>query len=312
MPVSATTYRGRFAPSPTGPLHFGSLVAAVAGYLDARAHGGTWLLRIEDLDTPRNRPGAADAIVRTLEHAALHWDGPVTHQTARLEHYHAALKQLRDAGLLYPCSCSRREIADSMVGISASGEARYSGACRGRAWDSQFPRPPAWRIRTTAHSIAFEDRLHGRFETPDLESSTGDFVLRRADGVIAYQLAVVADDAAFGITDIVRGADLLDSTFRQVFLQRTLGLRTPSYLHVPTATNARGEKLSKQTLAAPVDGPNPGPALWLALRFLGQQPPPELRRAPPRELLAWAVQHWRAGSIPRVQSASCENLEPLH
>jgi glutamyl-Q tRNA(Asp) synthetase len=312
MPLPGYRYCGRFAPSPTGPLHFGSLVAALAGYLDARAQGGTWLLRIEDLDTARNRPDAEDSIVRTLEHAALHWDGPITHQSSRIEHYEAPLAQLRRAGLLYPCICSRREIADSLVGLSPSGEARYSGACRARAWDSQFPRPPAWRIRTAPLPIAFEDRLHGRFETPDLESATGDFILRRADGVIAYQLAVVVDDAAFGITDVVRGADLLGSTFRQIFLQHTLGLPTPSYLHVPTATNARGEKLSKQTLAAPVDGQNPGPALWLALRFLGQQPPAELRLAPPRELLAWAVPHWRAGSIPRLQSASCENVEPLH
>jgi glutamyl-Q tRNA(Asp) synthetase len=312
MPASTTTYRGRFAPSPTGPLHFGSLVAAVAGYLDARAHGGLWLLRIEDLDTSRNRPGAVDAILRTLENAALHWYGPVTHQSARIEHYEAALTQIRGAGLLYPCTCSRREIADSMVGMPVSGEARYSGACRGRASDNEFPRPPAWRIRTTPDKIAFDDRLHGRFETADFESTTGDFILRRADGVIAYQLAVVVDDAAFGITDVVRGADLLGSTFRQIFLQRTLGLPTPAYLHVPTATNARGEKLSKQTLAAPVDSGNPGPALWLALRFLGQQPSPDMRRAPPQDLLAWAVAHWRPSSIPCVQSASCENLESLN
>ena len=312
MPPSPATYRGRFAPSPTGPLHSGSLVAAVASFLDARAQGGSWLLRIEDLDTPRNRPGAADAILRTLENAALHWDGPVTYQSSRIEHYEAVCKQLRDAGLLYPCACSRREISDSIVGMPASGEARYSGACRGRAWDSRFPRPPAWRIRTTAHPIAFDDRLHGRFETADLESSTGDFILRRADGVIAYQLAVVVDDAACGITDIVRGADLLASTSRQIFLQRTLGLPTPSYLHVPTATNTRGEKLSKQALAAPVDSGNPAAALWLALRFLGQQPTAGLRHAPPRDLLAWAVEYWRPSSIPRLQSASCENPEPLN
>ncbi len=312
MPPSPTTYCGRFAPSPTGPLHFGSLVAAVASFTDARAHRGHWLLRIEDLDTRRNRPGAVDAILYTLQRAALHWDGPVTHQSSRIEHYEAALTQLRHAGLLYPCTCSRREIADSIVGMPASGEARYSGACRGRVWDSRFPRPPAWRIRTSAHPISFDDRLHGRFETPNLESSTGDFVLRRADRVIAYQLAVVVDDAASGITDVVRGADLLASTSRQVFLQRTLGLPTPSYLHVPTATNARGEKLSKQTLAAPVDNDNPAAGLWLALRFLGQQPPLDLRHAPPQDLLAWAVEHWRPSSIPRVQSASCENREPLN
>ena len=312
MPPPTTTYCGRFAPSPTGPLHFGSLVAAVASFADARAHRGRWLLRIEDLDTPRNRPGAADAILHTLDNAALHWDGPIIHQSARIEHYQAALTQLRAAGLLYPCTCSRREIADSMAGMPVSGEARYSGACRGQDWNSAFPRPPAWRIRTSALPLAFEDRLHGRFETPDLESTTGDFVLRRADGIIAYQLAVVVDDAASGITDIVRGADLLGSTFRQLFLQRLLGFPTPTYLHVPTATNADGEKLSKQTLAAPVAGDNPGPALWLALRFLGQQPPPDLRPAPPRDLLAWAVEHWRPASIPRLQSASCENLDSLN
>ncbi len=312
MPASSAVYRGRFAPSPTGPLHFGSLVAAVASFVDARAAGGEWLLRIEDLDTTRNRAGALDAILRTLDRAALHWDGPAILQSARREIYDEALGRLRETGLLYPCTCSRREIADSVTGPAISGEARYSGACRGCSWEGPFMRPPAWRIRTNTHAIGFDDRLRGRLENPGLEATTGDFVLRRADGVIAYQLAVVVDDAAFGTTDIVRGADLIGSTFRQIFLQRALGFPTPAYLHVPTATNEQGEKLSKQTLAAPVDDRNPSAALRLALRFLGQAPPTDLRTAPPRDVLAWGAEHWRAASIPRADSASCENLEPLH
>ncbi len=304
-------YRGRFAPSPTGPLHFGSLAAALASFADARAAGGDWLLRIEDLDTPRNRPGALDAILHTLDRSTLRWDGPVVVQSERREVYFAVLDRLRREGLLYPCTCSRREIADSSLRASVGGAARYPGLCRERSWSGTFARPPAWRLRTDARAIGFEDRVRGRFATGNLEASAGDFILRRADGVIAYQLAVVVDDAAFGITDVVRGADLLDSTFRQIYLQQTLSLPTPLYLHVPTATNARGEKLSKQTRAVPVDPERPAPALRAALEFLGQRPPASLRNAEPGDLIDWAVAHWRVAAIPAVDARSAAH-DPVH
>ena len=251
---------GRFAPSPTGPLHFGSLVAALASWLDARAAGGRWLVRIEDLDRPRCVAGAADAILRALDRLGLHWDGEVLYQSRRLEHYRAALDKL--APHTYWCGCTRREIADSSLGLAADGAHIYPGTCRAGA-----PRQRALRVRTTRQPIGFVDRVQGRCEQL-LERDIGDFVLYRADGLFAYQLAVVVDDAAQGITDVVRGADLLDSTPRQIYLQQLLGLPTPRYLHVPVALDAAGEKLSKQTSGAPIEW-DPR-ALGRALAFLGQ------------------------------------------
>ena len=254
-------YTGRFAPSPTGPLHMGSLIAAAASWLDARAAGGRWLLRIEDLDRPRCMPGAADAILRTLERLGLHWDGEVVYQSARTERYRAALERLQPH--TYWCGCTRREIADSSLGLASDGARIYPGTCRARS-----PREPrALRVRTSREPIAFADRVQGRCEQL-LERDVGDFVLYRADGQFAYQLAVVVDDAEQGVTDVVRGADLLDSTPRQIYLQRLLGYTTPRYLHVPVALNASGEKLSKQTAAAPIEADRH--ALGRALRFLGQ------------------------------------------
>ncbi len=253
-------YTGRFAPSPTGPLHLGSLIAAAASWLDARAAGGRWLVRIEDLDRPRCAPGAADAILCALDRLGLHWDGEVLYQSRRLEHYRAALDKL--APHTYWCGCTRREIADSSLGLARDGAHIYPGTCR-----AGTARKRALRVRTTPEAIAFADRVQGRREQV-LERDIGDFVLYRADGLFAYQLAVVVDDAAQGVTDVVRGADLLDSTPRQIYLQRLLALPTPRYLHVPVALDAAGEKLSKQTAAAPVEA-DPR-ALRRALAFLGQ------------------------------------------
>lgn len=253
-------YTGRFAPSPTGPLHLGSLIAAAASWLDARAAGGRWLVRIEDLDRPRCVPGAAEAILRALDRLGLHWDGEVLYQSLRLEHYRAALERL--APHTYWCGCTRREIADSSLGLAADGAHIYPGTCRGGT-----ARKRALRLRTTMEPIAFVDRVQGRCEQL-LERDIGDFVLYRADGLVAYQLAVVIDDAAQGITDVVRGADLLDSTPRQIYLQRLLGLPTPRYLHVPVALDAAGEKFSKQMGAAPIEAD--ASALARALGFLGQ------------------------------------------
>lgn len=282
----AAAYIGRFAPSPTGPLHFGSLVAAVGSYLEAKTHGGHWLVRMEDLDPPREQPGAADLILRTLEAYGFEWDGPVLYQSRRGEAYEAALERLRQDGLLYPCSCSRKEIADSaMQGIEGPV---YPGTCR----NGLHGKPArAWRVRTTTQETAFDDAIQGR-QSQMLERNIGDFVLKRADGFYAYQLAVVVDDAEQGITHVVRGADLLDSTPRQIWLQQLLGLPTPQYMHLPIATNAAGEKLSKQTLAPPLDLTDPVPALWQALAFLGQNPPEELAITSLAGLWQWAQNQW--------------------
>ena len=281
---------GRFAPSPTGPLHFGSLVAALASWLDARHAGGRWLLRIEDLDRPRVMPGAEDEILRQLDALGLAWDGPVVRQSERLDLYEDALQRI--AAHCYPCACTRKELEDSALAID--GSRIYPGTCRGGLAPGKPAR--ALRVRTTNEEIRFTDRVQGEI-AQRVESEVGDFVLRRADGVIAYQLAVVVDDDAQGITDVVRGADLLDSTARQIHLQRLLGAATPRYLHVPVATNAAGEKLSKQTAAGAA-----GPAdLPRALRFLGQGVPAGLT---PRESLDWALHHWDVARIPRTRSAA--------
>lgn len=292
-------YRGRFAPSPTGPLHFGSLVAAVGSYLEAKTHGncgGEWLVRIEDIDTPRVVPGAADDILRTLEAFGMAWDGGVLYQSTRKEVYRAALDQLRASGALYPCACTRREIADS--GVHGIDGPVYPGTCRNGL-------PPgrstfAMRLRTQGARTAFDDGVQGRI-MQDVEHAVGDFVVARADGLTAYQLAVVVDDAAQGITDVVRGADLLDSTPRQIWLQQQLKVATPRYAHLPVALNARGEKLSKQTRAAAIDRGNPLPALTGALTFLRHAPPADLNAAPIRDLWAWALQNWRLTRIPPVR-----------
>jgi glutamyl-Q tRNA(Asp) synthetase len=288
-------YRGRFAPSPTGPLHFGSLVAAVGSFLEARTRGGKWLVRMEDLDPPRIVPEAADAILRTLEACGMEWDGPVACQSTRNDAYHAALHRLRQAGRVYPCACSRREIADSA--ISGTEGPVYPGTCRKGVAESRTAR--AQRLDTRGAAVEFDDALQGRIACR-LDQEYGDFVLYRADGIYAYQLAVVVDDAEQGITDVVRGADLLGSTPRQIYLQQLLGLPRVRYGHLPVAVNERGEKLSKQTFAAPVDAARPLPALVAALSFLGQQPPRNLARATVRELWTWAAENWNFARIPRA------------
>jgi glutamyl-Q tRNA(Asp) synthetase len=284
------SYRGRFAPSPTGPLHFGSLVAAVASYLDARTAGGEWLVRIEDVDTTRTVPGAADAILGALEAFGLRWDGEVMHQSRRGERYREALAQLRSQGLVYRCRCSRREIADS--GLAGIEGPIYPGTCRSLALDDATD--GADRVIVPDHPMAFTDRRRGAV-VQDLSREIGDFVLRRRDGLFAYQLAVVVDDADQRITDVVRGGDLLLSTPRQVFLQRALSLPTPRYLHVPVATDPEGHKLSKQAHAAPVDPARPHEALRRALSFLGQAVPDGEE---PERILEAAARAWRPSEIP--------------
>ena len=286
-------YRGRFAPSPSGPLHFGSLVAALASALDARAAGGQWLLRIEDVDTPRVVPGAADAIVRELERLGFVWDAEVLFQSARIPAYQAAFEQLRAAGRIYPCACSRKEVADSA--LAADGSRRYPGTCRDGLPPGRQAR--SWRLRVASALTVFDDRVQGLIRQ-DVAADGGDFVLLRADGLFAYQLAVVVDDGAQGITDVVRGADLLYSTLRQQVVQAALGLPTPRYAHVPVVLDTQGEKLSKQTHAAALSTMAPGAALCRALGFLGQNPPAELARAGVVEIWTWARANWRFDRVP--------------
>lgn len=294
-----TAYRGRFAPSPTGPLHFGSLVAALGSYLDARANAGEWLLRIEDVDEPRTVPGAADAILRTLAAFGFEWDGEVLAQSRRLDLYHATLVRLQLDGEVYPCACSRREIADAATQASVDGGVAYPGTCRAGLPEGCAAR--SWRMRVPDCELCFVDRVQGR-QSQNLERELGDFVLLRADGQYAYQLAVVLDDAAQGVNSVVRGADLLDSTPRQIWLQQRLGVPTPRYAHLPVATNADGEKLSKQTKAAAVDATRGSAALAEALIFLGHPVPPELHRAPLAEFWCWAISVWSIGKVPAVRA----------
>jgi len=287
LPMSQPSpYVGRFAPTPSGYLHFGSLVAALASFLDARAAGGRWLLRMEDLDPPREMPGAQDAILRTLEIYGFEWDGPVERQSLRQTAYAAAVEALLQRGLAYPCTCSRRQL---------EGHTLYPGTCR----TLQRPRhDAAIRLRVPDAEYAFIDRVQGRF-AQNLAREAGDFIIQRRDGLYAYQLAVVLDDAWQGVTDVVRGADLLDSTPRQLYLQELLGLPQPRYLHIPLLLQPDGHKLGKSYRSPPLPAERAPAELLRALRALGQQPPAALSGAGCRELLDWGIRHWQPGAIPR-------------
>jgi len=296
------SYVGRFAPSPTGPLHAGSLAAALASYLDARAHEGRWLLRIEDLDPPREVPGAAGEILRTLAALGFVHDGPIEHQSRRGAFYERAFDALAARGLVYPCACTRREIADSLTrqGLAPQRhrELVYPGTCRRGIAGGRAPR--AWRVRVDDAVIDWEDR-NGETHHEILAEEVGDFVLRRADGLWAYQLAVVVDDALQGVTDVVRGADLVGSTSRQIHLQRLLGYPTPRYLHVPVVTDQRGEKLSKQTGARAVDVARALDELDGALAHLGLAP---VGASSIDAFWAGAVRRWRQSRwMDRAQGA---------
>ena len=286
--MSAPSYRGRFAPSPTGPLHAGSLVAAVASFLDARAHDGAWLLRIEDIDEARAQPAAVQSIMQCLQAHGMQWDEKPVWQSRRRALYQAAFDSLGDA--TYACGCSRREIADSRIGVASDGAAVYPGTCRPGLAPGRAAR--AWRLRVPDQVITFNDRWAGPVRQR-LATEVGDFVLRRADGYWAYQLAVVVDDGDCGISDVVRGADLLDSTARQIYLQGLLGLPTPRYMHVPVLVNARGEKLSKQTGAPALDISRPLDGLMDAAQFLGLGLPnvPTVAAFWEAAVAAWAVRH---------------------
>lgn len=292
-----SAYRGRFAPSPTGFLHFGSLVTAVASFLESRYHNGDWLVRIEDLDSTRVSPDSSRYILHALESLGMNWDGKIIYQSRRQEAYQIALSELKSNGLIYPCACSRKQIADSTVrGVEGP---IYSGKCRTGFPITHANRPTAWRIKTDDNLIEFEDGLQG-LVGQRVESEIGDFILRRADGIYSYQLAVVVDDAWQEVTHIVRGADLLHSTPRQIYLQKLFGYPSPHYLHLPVVVNEQGEKMSKQTLAAPIDLANPLSQLVATLQFLGQNPPDELMEGEVTSFWKWALANWRVEKIPRV------------
>lgn len=286
--IASPTYIGRFAPTPSGHLHFGSLVAALASYLDARAVGGRWLMRMEDLDPPREEPGAQAAILKALESYGFEWDGEVVRQSDRHDAYALVLNRLFNQGLAYACTCSRKQL-EPYHGI-------YPGLCRNAGHGTE---DAAIRLRAPELEYHFIDRVQGEYRQ-HLGRDVGDFVIRRRDGLYAYQLAVVLDDAWQGITDIVRGADLLDSTPRQLYLQELLGLPQPRYLHIPLITQPDGNKLGKSYRSPPLTEDQATPLLLRALRALGQNPGAELAYATPREVLDWGIAHWDALLIPRT------------
>lgn len=298
---SCASMTGRFAPSPTGPLHFGSLLAALASYCEAKSQGGRWLVRMEDLDKPREMAGAADHILRTLESFGFGWDGEVVYQSQRSSLYQDALSELQAKTLIYNCDCSRKEIADSYhqrpahQGIDGLV---YPGTCRHKV---AVKSPHASRVIVNGEPITLTDAIQGELQQ-NLANDLGDFVLKRADGFYAYQLAVVVDDFEQGITHILRGADLLDSTPRQIYLQQLLDYPTPQYAHIPVASNAAGEKLSKQTLAPAIDVAQASILLTKALSFLGQHIPIDLSEYSANDILQWAKQHWDITKVAQQRS----------
>ncbi|MBK8814883.1 MAG: tRNA glutamyl-Q(34) synthetase GluQRS [Methylococcaceae bacterium] len=288
-------YIGRFAPSPTGPLHLGSLFTALASYLDARAHNGKWLLRIDDLDTPRNRSGAVDTILNCLEAFGLQWDGEIYYQSRHLEEYRYYLDEFERNLLTYRCGCSRKELADYFATIGTYDEnTLYPGICRKKTISGDIP--SAIRVKTESTDITFQDELQGLI-SQNLAHQQGDFILKRKDGIIAYQFAVVIDDASQQINHVVRGCDLLEETPKQIYLQRLLGLPTPKYMHVPVIVDQSGYKLSKQTLATAVDTQSPSLVLFDLLLLLKQNPPYVLNGAKVNEVLNWAIDHWNPDAL---------------
>lgn len=292
-PPDSVRYIGRFAPSPTGPLHLGSLYTALASFLDARSNGGRWLLRIDDLDTPRNVAGATERIIDALFGFGLQWDGEIDFQSRHLAEYAAAIEQLRGRSLIYRCICSRAQLADSPD--------RYPGYCRNR--DTDPSQAHALRLACPNEEIEFIDRLQGAVRQ-NLAEQVGDFVVLRKDRIFAYQLAVVVDDCRHGITHVVRGCDLLDSTPRQCYLYRLLGQSPPTYAHIPVIVDETGQKLSKQSRAAAVGVGTAGRTLYRLLGLLKQQPPASLRNASINDLLDWGVHHWQPAQLSGVARIS--------
>lgn len=298
----APGYVGRFAPSPSGPLHFGSLVAALASFLDARAHQGLWRLRMEDIDPPREQPGAADDILRCLEAHGLHWDGEVLYQSTRHDAYREALTSLENQQLSYRCTCSRQDL---------QGEPIYNGHCRALHHSNQTVSAIRLNVEKSVHALnlnpvmEFDDVFQGK-QQQNILTEVGDFVIHRKDGLFAYQLAVVVDDIFQNITQVIRGADLLDSTARQIVLFHLLGTDLnlspiPTFGHVPLVLNTEGQKLSKQNLAPAINHHTPEKNIFRALQFLQQSPPAELQKEAPAAILDWAIQHWQLASLKGLE-----------
>jgi glutamyl-Q tRNA(Asp) synthetase len=286
-------YRGRFAPSPTGSLHLGSLYTAIASFLEARSRKGLWLLRIDDLDTARNITGAADAILKTLERFGLHWDETVFYQSQHHLDYEEYIEKLRQQQLIYPCVCSRKTLA------LESHQQIYPQWCRDQHISANLAQ--ALRIKTDGQIIECKDELQAKM-IHHLALESGDFIIKRKDNIIAYQFAVVVDDALQQVTHVIRGLDLLNSTPRQLYLQGLLGFNPPKYLHIPIIVDETGYKLSKQTFAKVVDQRHPEKSLFYLLSLLKQQPPIELKNAPITELLTWAIAHWQVNQLKNIST----------
>ena len=284
--MNKNTYIGRFAPSPSGPLHFGSLIAALASYLQAKSNNGKWLLRIEDVDTPRTVPGADKVILKQLENLGLYWDGEIVYQSQNTERYQSVFNVLQNINMIFPCSCSRKELDNST----------YPGTCR-KGTNKKLTHY-SQRLIVEDKEIGFHDLLQGYY-SQSLKKDVGDFVLKRRDDIFTYHLAVVIDDADQNISEIVRGVDLLDSTPRHIYLQNLLQLNTPDYLHLPIAVNNQGNKLSKQTNAQSIDINSPLKTIYDALKFLGQSPPNDL--SDKESLLNWSIQNWQPEKLPRKE-----------
>lgn len=285
---------GRFAPTPSGPLHLGSLLAAVGSYLRARSQGGRWLIRIEDLDRQRSRQDFADEQLRVLDQFGFEWDGIVDFQSRRTDFYEAALAKLRHSGRCFACRCSRAQLAARSADPAA--EPVYPGTCRDDAAAAGASHALRFRIAADQQPVEFKDTWQGTIHQ-DCRRDAGDFVVLRRDGQFAYHLAVVVDDELQGITEVVRGADLLSSTPRQILLQRSLGYRTPAYAHLPLLTEPDGRKLAKSRRSVPLDAGRAGSQLWDVLRWLRQQPPDALKRAGTAEIWRWALENWRPAGI---------------
>ncbi|NQV68436.1 MAG: tRNA glutamyl-Q(34) synthetase GluQRS [Pseudohongiella sp.] len=295
--LKKTGYIGRFAPSPTGPLHFGSLLAAVASYLDARSNNGFWLVRMEDLDPPREPSGAADLILQQLSALGLEWDGEVLYQSTRLEAYQQTLQQLQVKNLCYGCDCTRRQIKE-MGNV-------YNGSCRQRSLPAE--KEFAVRLKTEAVGIAINDLIQGPY-AQNIAQDIGDFVIRRKDGLFAYQLAVVVDDEFQNITHIIRGFDLIDSTPRQIYLQRLLNFSEPDYAHIPIIVNDQGQKLSKQHFAPSINTENAAQLIHRALKFLGQSPPKDMQQQKAQTQLRWAIENWDIQAVPKLATIPDDTL----
>ena len=284
--MQKSAYIGRFAPTPSGPLHFGSIIAALGSYLQARTHHGDWLVRIEDIDQPRAKPGADKKILEQLERLGMYWDDQVVYQSSRTTLYQSALEKLDSENLVFPCSCTRKDVLNKP----------YPGTCRKTTSNNKTN--PSYRLITNNKLIKIKDKLQGVY-SQRLETDVGDFIIKRADGLFAYHLAVVVDDAEQGVTEIVRGNDLLDSTPCQIYLQQLLGLSTPDYLHLPLAVDNTGNKLSKARDAEVANTNDPVITLLQALDFLGQMPPAQLSNSSVEDVMKWATKNWDLKKIPK-------------